>query len=402
MTDLAESLVESGVGVTALAGRGSYNGGGKLSAKEEHNGVVIERTWTSGLGKRFLIARLADYFSFYLGASWKLLILQRHDLVMVLTTPPLISLPALLICRLRGMKLISLVQDIYPDVAVALGALCRDSLFTNTLDRVNTAVLKRSDRIVVLGECMRERIAAKIGSDRANCIDVIHNWADGNRIAPLNPGERNPFAEEQGTAGRFVVLFSGNLGRVNDFATILQAALLLRSRPVLFLFIGDGAKRGEISTFVNRHNLSNVRVMPYQPRESLSFSLAAGNAHLVTLSDGLAGLSVPSKSYGILAAGRPIIFVGDLHSDIVRLISENGCGAVVPEGDVTGLTSIIAEWAADKELVTQMGLRARELFEQRFDRSHAVAAYMTTFKRTLGKTARADNSAPITPQPPQP
>src|SRR5437870_2962088 len=134
MTDLAESLVEHGIGVTAIAGRGRYDGSGKLGAAEDYRGVSIERAWASGFGKGTIAGRLADYLSFYIGATWKLLRQPRHDIVMALTTPPLIGLVALLITRLRGMRLVALVQDIYPDIAVALGTLRADSLLTHGLD----------------------------------------------------------------------------------------------------------------------------------------------------------------------------------------------------------------------------------------------------------------------------
>ena len=179
MTDLAESLVGRGLSVTALAGRGRYNGGGLLAPGAGYRGVKIVRAWATSFGKSSTIARLSDYLSFYLGAAWKLLTLPRHDIVMALTTPPLISLLALLICRLRGMKLITLVQDIYPDVAIALGTLKARSLTSRVLDALNRLVLRKADRIIVLGECMRERVAAKVGGDAEARIDVIHNWADG-------------------------------------------------------------------------------------------------------------------------------------------------------------------------------------------------------------------------------
>jgi colanic acid biosynthesis glycosyl transferase WcaI len=386
MTDLAESLVEGGVEVSALAGRGRYNGGAGLPRREEHRGVHIERAWTTGLGKGSAIARLVDYLSFYVGASWKLISLPRHEIVMVLTTPPLIGLPAMIVCRLRGIKLVSLVQDIYPDVAVALGALNKRSALTRILDRLNTLVLKQSERIIVLGDCMRQRIAAKVGATLAQRIDVIHNWADGERIAHRSEEGVNPFVKQHELSGRFVVLFSGNLGRVNEFSTLLRAAELLRDRPdILFMFIGEGARSEEISSFAKQRGLGNLRLLPYQSRDQLQFSLAAGNVHLVTLAEGLAGLSVPSKTYGVLAAGRPVLFVGDRNSATAKLVEEGGCGAVVPAGDVEQLAALIKRWADDAEVVKSMGRAARQLFEEKYDRPHAVKAYMESFRRCMGE-----------------
>lgn len=388
MTDLAESLVGRGFEVTALSGRGRYNGGGSLPSREEYHGVRVERAWATSFGKDSTAGRLTDYLTFYLGAAWKLLVLPRHDVVMALTTPPLIGLLALAVCRLKGMKLAALVQDVYPDVGVALGTFREGSLATRLLDRLNRIVLARADRTIVLGECMRERVAAKAGSGWADSIDVIHNWADGGKIRPLAEGEANPFAEEHGLSGHFVVQFSGNLGRVNDFDTPLEAARILRARKdIVFLFIGDGAKAGEIKEYVRRHELRNVRLLPYQPRETLLYSLAAGQAHLVTLADGLAGLSVPSKTYGILAAGRPVLFVGDPRSDVARLVAEHRCGEVIPTGDATRLADVVSAWADDPEAAVRMGADARELFLRRFDRPHAVEAYAESLFKCLGPAA---------------
>jgi colanic acid biosynthesis glycosyl transferase WcaI len=388
MTDLAESLVGRGFEVTALAGRGRYNGGGGLPARGEYEGVRIERAWSTGFGKGSVVGRLADYLTFYLGAALKLSTLRRHDVVMVLTTPPLISLPALCVCRLRRMKLVALVQDVYPDVAVALGALRERGLTTRLLDALNRLVLRHADRIIVLGECMRERIAEKVGAGADSRIDVIHNWADGEKIVPLAPGEESPFRQEQGLGGRFVVLFSGNFGRVNEFATVLDAARRLRARTdILFLFVGDGARAAEIEEFARRESLTNVRLLPYQPREALCYSLAAGDAHLVTLAEGLAGLSVPSKAYGILAAGRPVLFVGDLRSDIARLVEEHGCGEVFASEAGERLAQTVAEWADDRTRPAALGGRARALFASRFDRPHAVSAYAESLAKCLGGEA---------------
>jgi glycosyltransferase involved in cell wall biosynthesis len=384
MTDLAESLVERGVEVTALAGRGRYNGGEKLKRSEDYKGVRIERAWATSFGKRNVIARVSDYLSFYLGASWRLMRLPRHDIVMALTTPPLIGLIALVIGRLRGQRVVSLVQDIYPDVAVSLGALRERSLATRLLNRISRLTLRRSDRIVVLGECMRQKIIAKVSDlDAATRIDVIHNWADGEEITPLN-GEENSFASTQNLAGKFVVLFSGNLGRVNEFQTVLEAASALRDRAgILFLFIGEGAKASEIEGYKKAHNLDNIRMLPYQPRENLKYSLSAGHASLVTLADGLAGLSVPSKTYGILAAGRPIIFVGDTNSSTARIVEENNCGAVVSSGDSNGLAHIITDWSSNEETISRLNIAARAAFDEHFDRKRAVKAYLDTFVKCM-------------------
>lgn len=242
---------------------------------------------------------------------------------------------------------------------------------------------------------MRERILAKVGEGKAPFIDVIHNWADGDKIKPYNDA-KNPFQTEHKLNDSFVVLFSGNFGRVNEFSTILETARKLRENPRFkFVFIGDGAKAKEIKQHIKEYELSNILMLPYQARESLKFSLAAGHAHLVTLADGLAGLSVPSKTYGILAAGRPIVYVGDPESAVARLVEENRCGAAIATGDSERLTKTLKRWADDKQELSQLGARAHQLFESRFDRQHAVAAYLETFAKCLNVAHVRAPSAPI-------
>ena len=383
MTDLADGLVRRGLAVTALSGRGRYNGGEKLPPKEVVNGVTIERAWATGFGKGHLVGRLLDYFSFYLGASWKLLRLPRHDIVMALTTPPLIGLVAVLIGKLRRMRVIALVQDIYPDVAVALGAIKKEGLVTRLLDRLNRFTLTHSHRVIVLGDCMRDRVLEKLGNNEAGRLDVIHNWADGAQITPLGE-EPNPFLAEQQLESKFVVLFSGNLGHVNEFATVLEAARQLRDRDdIVFLFIGEGARRTEIESFVAEYKLTNIRLLRYQKRESLRYSLAAGDVHLVTLAPGLAGLSVPSKTYAILAAARPFVFVGDLASAAARIACDNDCGAAIAAGQSQQLAQLLAEWAEDKRKLAAYGANARSLFEAQFDKDKAIAAYLASFAKCL-------------------
>jgi colanic acid biosynthesis glycosyl transferase WcaI len=383
MTDLAESLVERGIGVTVIAGRGRYDGGQKLAAAEDYRGVRIERAWATSFGKRTTGRRLADYLSFYVGATWTLLRRPRHDVVMALTTPPLIGLVALLVARLRRMRFVALVQDLYPDIAVALGQLRADSRLTRVLEWFNRLVLRNADRIIVLGECMRERVVAKVGAAGEGRVDVIHNWADGAVIEPPGDAE-NPFRIEHDLRDEFLVMFSGNWGLVNEFQTVLGAARILRDRrDIGFLFIGDGVRAKEIQEFCRANELANVRLLPYQPRERLRYSLAAADVALITLAEGLAGLCVPSKTYGVMAAGRPILFVGDQSSEIARIITEGRCGDSVSAGQSQELASLLSNWSKDKAALSEMGDRARAVFDSRFDRSHAVGAYVRTLEKCL-------------------
>ena len=200
--------------------------------------------------------------------------------------------------------------------------------------------------------------------------------------------------------GKFVVLFSGNLGLVNEFTTVLEAAKALRERTdIVFVFIGAGAKAAEVRKFALLHGLANIRMLPYQPRESLRHCLASGDALLITLADGLAGLSVPSKTYSSLAAGRPLLFVGDQRSSVVELIAKHDCGAAIAGGESEKLAATISGWAENRAKLVALGVAARALFEQRFDRQVAVQGYLRSlshcFNGNSRRKAKCEDSLPI-------
>lgn len=379
MTELAQNLCEHGVEVTALASRSRYNGGCRMAPKETYKGVRIERAWATCFGKKSILGRLSDYLTFYVAACWKLFTLPRQDVIMALTTPPLIGLIALIVGRIRGVRFVALMEDLYPDVAVALGAISSGGMLVRIMDWLTCFMLNHADRIIVLSDCMYDRVIAKIGSQAASRIDIIHNWADGNEIAPL---EKNGYFAAHEWHDKLVVLFSGNLGLVNEFVTVLDAAKQLCADPnVAFVFVGEGARANEIRNFVSQHHLKNVHMLPYQPRESLARCLASSDVLLVTLADGLAGLSMPSKTYSSLAAGRPILFVGDQNSSVANLIHQFQCGATLASGQSTALAETLSSWGANRAKLISLGASSRSLFEKQFDRPVAVRRYLESLRK---------------------
>jgi glycosyltransferase involved in cell wall biosynthesis len=370
-TDLAEDLVDGGFEVTALASRGSYLGGGKLAARDLHRGIAIVRLPATSLGKRTLFHRAIDYASFYAAAASRLATLPKHDVLIVLTTPPLIAAMGLVAKALKGTRLVYWVQDLYPDVAVAVKALRRSSLAARTMAAASRMVMRRADAVVALGEEMRQRcIAAGALPQRAV---VIPNWSDSYAVRPV-ARDANGLRQQLANGARTVVMYSGNIGRGHDVATMIGAARILRdSRDISFVFIGDGARRREVEAAARE--LPNLRLAPYQPRDKLSESLSAGDLHLISLLPEVEGLIEPSKLYGIMAAGRPALFVGPPGSEVARTIERERCGRVFRNGDAEGLAAAIHELAADPVERKAMGQRARAALEQRYSRSVATARF---------------------------
>lgn len=383
LTDLCEDLVRAGDEVTVVASRGAYLGGGALPARESIAGVEVVRPFATSLGKRTIAHRLADYGSFWASSVLTVLRERRPDVLLALTTPPMIAAGAALVAGARRVPLVTWVQDVYPDVAVAFGVLGARSPAALALGGAARGAHAASRRIVALSAGMADRLAAQ-GAARER-LRVIPNWADGAALAPL-AHEDNPFRRAHGLAGRFVAMYSGNLGVGHDVATLIEAARRLETRcpEVLVLFVGEGARRDEAERLAR--GLANVRFLPYQPRADLAASLSAADVHLVTLREGLDGLLVPSKSYGALACGRPIYFVGATGCEVARIVREHGVGWAGRPGDAEGLASALAEAArAPADDRARLARHVREVFATRFDRPIAVRA----FRDVLREAARA-------------
>jgi len=380
LTELAEGLVRRGHQVTAVAS-------GDMYGRDFRGGVTIERVRATRLGKRSMLHRATDYASFYAGCAATLLRLRGSrppiDAYLVLTTPPLIAAAPQLISLGSPTPVVTLVQDLYPDVAVALGAVKHNSIVHRVWEGATRLSLAHSARVVALSEAMaRHLVAYGVEHDR---IDVIPNWALAELEAPPRPTLGGRARLEYGLGDRFVVMYSGNLGAGHTFDTVLAAARRLRARAdIVFAFVGEGMRRAEVERAVRNERLDNVKLLPLAPRENLAESLAAGDLHLVTMRDGLDGLIVPSKFYGVLAAARPTLFIGPRGDGIATTLSDVKCGMAHDNGDVDGVVETIESLVSDRDKARRMGELGRKHLETRLSRETAIDSY----ERTLVRAAR--------------
>jgi colanic acid biosynthesis glycosyl transferase WcaI len=380
-TDLAEDLVREGFEVTALAAQGSYLGGERLPSSEVNRGVRIARVRCTSLGKGTIARRLVDYGSFYSVAALRLLVGRRFDVVVAMSTPPLVATLGALVRKTRRTRFVYWLQDVYPELAIELGVVRAGSPAAAVLERLSSWTLRSADAAVVLGDAMGDRVRAK-GVD-ASRIHVVPNWADEVAIRPV-PAEANEFRRSHGLADKRVVLYSGNMGRAHDLATILGAARALRDQPDLrFVFVGDGAKRAEVEAAARE--LPSIRLLPYQPRERLSESLSSGDIHVVTQEPCTVGLIEPSKLYGVMAVGRPVLYIGPPGTEAARTVEREGIGAIVACGDATSAVAGIERLLADRE---SLGTRARAAFEARYRRKLRTSRFAAIL-RTLGARSPA-------------
>ena len=346
----------------------------RLPAWETVCGVHVRRLATTGFGRAGLIGRSIDLASFHLAAGIALLLAARRgDVIVAKTDPPLLSVVAGLAARLKGAQLINWLQDVYPEVAAALGVRALDGLFGRALQTLRNASLKRARLNVALGETMAARLEAA-GAPPAS-IRIAPNWADETAITPLAP-EQNPLRRAWGLEGRFVVAYSGNLGRAHEYETMLGAAGLLADEPAIrFLVIGDGHHARSLRAATQAARLANIDFQPYQPAALLSQSLTAGDVHWISLRPELEGLIVPSKVYGVLAAGRPIIAVTVPNGETARLVAAERCGLQVEPGDSQGFANAVRRLAQEPGLATRMGAASRAAATGVFSRASALARW---------------------------
>jgi glycosyltransferase involved in cell wall biosynthesis len=348
LSDLAFHLAERGWEVEVVTSRQRYgDAAARLPARETIRGVVVTRVWSARFGRGFLPGRAIDYATFYVSAFIALLRRSaKKTTVVALTDPPLISVVAAIAAMLRGASLINWTQDLFPEVAEALGMKA-----LRVLRGARNWSLRRARTNVAIDDSMAKRLPNAV---------VIHNWAD----VSLHPVEQ--------PHDRFIVGYSGNLGRAHDASTMLSAMRALRDDGAIeFLITGGGAQLDVI----RNEGLPNVRFAEYAPRERLSESLSSADAHLVTLQPSLEGLIVPSKFYGILAVARPVIFVGNPEGELARIIRQHDCGIVIEPDDGVGLARSIRELAQNPERARALGRRGRLLYDEMFAPPIALAAW---------------------------
>jgi len=376
LTDLAEDLRAAGHEVHVFTSRQLYNRPeAQLPMQQMWQGIRISRLRTSCFGRRHFCGRLFDILSFHLALRYNNNITVKPDVWLVMTDPPLILNTVLKLRSQLGGRVIHHVDDIYPDLAMALGSLPRLGPVASLVDRWVKAGLGNCDQVLALGACMARVLKNKgVAADR---LSITPPWADGNRLYPLDHKE-NRFRQEMGLAGdQVVVMYSGNMGLGHRFETILAAARCLAPNDKIhFVFIGDGAKKDQIDAFRRAHNLKNMMMLPYQPRARLRETLSAGDIHLISLDAQVQGLIVPSKLAGILAVGRPVVFLGDADNSIAAAILQGPCGHVIPEGEVSKLGKIIEDLTKHPEHRRRLGETARNLFEREYDRAVVVPKIM--------------------------
>ena len=376
--ELCRALAEE-FDVTVVTGRLWQSPLPAEPGRTEHEGVEIVRVRSAAYDRSRLALRAVNYAT-YLGESLRTGLMEpRPDIVLCMTDPPVIADVALAVARRFGAPLVVISQDVFPEIAVELKRL-ENPLLIGFLRRAIGFYLQRADRVVAIGDTMRRRLEEKgAPPDR---VRVIPNWVDTGVLSP-QPRD-NEWAREHGLADRFVVMHSGNVGHAQNLDALVRAATFLRDLDDLAIaIVGDGARRATLRELAERLEADNVQFLPYQPREVLPQSLSAAHVHVVGLARGLAGYVVPSRLYGILSVGRPVIVAADESSETAQVVAESGAGVVVAPGRPELLAGAIRRAHAGELDLEEMGRRGREYVRSHADREVALERYRSLLRELV-------------------
>jgi colanic acid biosynthesis glycosyl transferase WcaI len=335
------------------------------------NGVEIVRVPSTSFERSKLAARATNYLTYLSRALAQALRGPRPDVVLCMTDPPMVGDIALVAARRFRAPLLVISEDVFPEIALELKRL-ENPVLIGLLRGLVGLYLRRADRIVAIGETMRRRLQEK--GARPGRVSVIPNWVDTNAITP-QPRD-NAWARKRRLRDRFVVMHSGNVGHAQNLDSLVRATTFLRDLDDLtVLVVGFGARYEELVRLAKRLESDAVRFLPYQPREVLAQSLGSADVHVVGLSSGLSGYVVPSRLYGILSAGRPVIVAADADSETAQVVESVGCGVVIPPGRPELLADAIRDLRERRDELDEMGARGRSYVVAEADRSVAIGRY---------------------------
>lgn len=377
MTELSQALTKLGWEIEVVCAQPSL----QLEAENafvprqiRFDGIRITRVSTIGSHKGGIFGRLCFGVTYAMStASIAVRRAAQFDILITTTNPPFIGLIAWLTKVVRALPYIVIVYDVYPDIAVRLGILRPSSPLVWMWERVTRLILSYAAATVVIGRDMAEIVSAKCcrGLRRLVCIP---NWSDENTVRPI-PRQQNQFRREEGLDGMFVVQYSGRMGRTHNLEPLLEAAELLEREEVIFQLIGDGAKKQKLQAMAERLRLRNVRFLPYQPLTRLAQVLSSADLAVVCLDQSFTGMSVPSKTYGVMAAGVPILGFLDPKSEIGLTIAETECGIVLAEPSGRAVADIVLQLLRDPPRLKSMGERGLAAFRANYTLSSAAQKY---------------------------
>jgi len=379
ISQIAERLA-SGQPVSALCSQPAYSRAGvKAPRTEIHGGVRIFRCSCIVLHQRSIPARLVRMvsitFSMFFAALFRI---RRGDMILAVTNPPSVPILAMVLSFILRVRYSLLVHDVYPDIMAACGLSSRKAISFRILQEINHLVLLRAESIFCIGRDMFEHLMRIRGTRTGDGIKVIPLWADCKEIQP-EPRRSNRLLLDLGLTEKLVVLYAGNMGHPHDIETLAAAIKRLESdEDIHFLFIGSGPKRDLLERMVASGS-RNITLLSPRPRSLQNEFLNACDVAILSLVPGMQGLAVPSRTYNLMAAGKPIIALVSECSEVAMVVREEGIGWVVKPGEVEDAVRALRAARADQKLLIDMGARARQAAEVKYSPESILSQFEAAF-----------------------
>ncbi|MGA2990425.1 MAG: glycosyltransferase family 4 protein [Candidatus Korobacteraceae bacterium] len=377
MTELASALGSRGWRVLVVCAQPSLSlraTAGHVPYRMEYKGTRIHRVPAWGAHRSGLVWRMVFAFTYTLLSALAAVWYRReYDVIVLTTNPPILGFATRFVSFLVRRPYVHIIYDVYPETLAALEVLSPNSFAFWVWQRLFRGVLLGAAANIVIGRDMEEVIRTKCGG-RPCQIRLIPNWSDGQVVFPLN-GHPNRFRAQHVPAGALLVQYSGRIGRIHNVEPLIDAAEILHDTKVLFQFIGDGARLQALQESVRQRGLQNVQFLDYQPISDLAETLSAADIAVVCLASSSTSLSVPSKAYGIMAAGRPILGLMERCSEIGRVIEENGCGVVLEDADGPKVAETITTLLKDRKALNRMGQNGYKAFKENYTLVRAARSY---------------------------
>lgn len=383
-TELCELLTKLGIKVKVICGPPTIvDRKTRIPKRMNYKGIDIFRVSATRFSKLSFLGKFINQLSYALSVFFHLLLDFSKKPILVVTNPPFLGAICALLNKIGGKPYIYVIYDVYPDTAINLGVLSKNSIISLVWEWWNRFIIKHADSIIVLGRCTKKVILNKGNgiNGLSNKIHIAPVWSDDRIIKPLEKN-KNPFIEKWSLTNKFVLSYSGNMGRFHDMRTIMEAAKELNKKykDILFLFVGEGYKKNWIIEYANKFKLTNCQFHSYVDRKDLGKSLACADVGLVSLSPGQEGLSVPSKAIGIMAAGVPVIGIMSKKSEMALILKENNCGFVVEPGESDDLIDSILKLYHHEALRKELGRNALEAVKNKYNLRNAALKYGSIIK----------------------
>ena len=385
-TELAEDLVDNGLTVDVLCGYPKEFYNGKPVAKNEvYKGINIHRVKYTQFNSKTKIGRIVNFFSFFISIFLRLPSLFKYKCIIVYSNPPILPLIPYFISRISKVKFIFVAYDVYPDNALKLGAIKKGGLIEKLMNFINKKVYTHASAIIALGNEMKDFMIKRKIAVKPELVHVIPNWYSKKKIKGKDIIHNKEFKKLR-EEWSFIALYSGNMGTFQDMDTILNCMNRFKNNPeILFLFTGHGNKVEYVKDYIKEKKINNTKIYGFLLGEDYSDVLKISDVCLVSLEKGVEGMGVPSKTYGYLAAGKPIFAIMSDETDIARGLKEYCAGGNVLQGDVDGLEKLFLTYLNNKDYMDIYGQNAKKLFEKYYERNICTNMYFKVIQNIINK-----------------